>query len=117
MAFVGSTDHALKDRTVIEINMKMGAAHHRLGHAAEAARHFDRALKMHGALTARGADDPFTRYYIAAVHALRGEADKALDSLERVAARYPRLTFARLRRDPDMESLRGNERFARLTAE
>ena len=117
LAFVGSTDHALKDRTVIEINMKMGAAHHRLGHAAEAARHFDRALKMHGALTARGADDPFTRYYIAAVHALRGEADKALDSLERVAARYPRLTSARLRRDPDMESLRGNERFARLTAE
>jgi tetratricopeptide (TPR) repeat protein/predicted Ser/Thr protein kinase len=117
LAFVGSTDHALKDRTVIEINMKMGAAHHRLGHAAEAARHFDRALKMHGALTARGADDPFTRYYIAAAHALRGDADKALDSLERVAARYPPLTSARLRRDPDMESLRGNERFMRLTAE
>ena len=117
LAFVGSTDHALKDRTVIEINMKMGAAHHRMNHPLEAARHFDRALKMHDALTARGADDPFTRYYIAAIHALRGESDKALDSLDRVAARYPRLTAARLRRDPDMESLRENERFARLTAE
>jgi hypothetical protein len=102
---------------VIEINMKMGAAHHRLGHTAEAARHFDRALKMHGALTARGADDPFTRYYIAGIHALREEADKALDSLERVAARYPRLTAARLVRDPDMESLRGNERYIRLTTD
>jgi tetratricopeptide (TPR) repeat protein len=117
LAFVGSTDHALKDRTVIEINMKTGAAHHRLGHGAEAARHFDRALKMHGALTARGADDPFTRYYIAGIHALRQETDKALDSLERVAARYPRLTAARLVRDPDMESLRGNDRYVRLTAD
>ena len=117
LAFVGSTDHALKDRTVIEINMKIGAAHHRMGHAAEAAHHFDRALKMHGALTARGADDPFTRYYIANIYALRGELDKAFDSIERVAARYPKLTSARLRRDPDMESLRGDARFARLTAE
>jgi serine/threonine protein kinase/tetratricopeptide (TPR) repeat protein len=117
LAFVGSTDHALKDRTVIEINMKMGAAHHRLGHTAEATRHFDRALKMHDALTARGADDPFTRYYIAGIHALRRETDKALDSLERVAARYPRLTAARLVRDPDMESLRGNDRYVRLTAD
>ncbi len=117
LAFVGSTDHALKDRTVIEINMKMGAAHHRMGHTVEAARHFDRALKMHSALTARGADDPFTRYYIAGVYALRGETEKALDSLERVAARYPRLTSARLRRDPDMESLREHERYARLVAE
>ena len=117
LAFVGSTDHALKDRTVIEINMKIGAAHHRMGHAAEAAQHFDRALKMHGALTARGADDPFTRYYIANIYALREELDKAFDSIERVAARYPKLTSARLRRDPDMESLRGDARFARLTAE
>jgi serine/threonine protein kinase/tetratricopeptide (TPR) repeat protein len=117
LAFVGSTDHALKDRTVIEINMKMGAAHHRMGRTVEAARHFDRALKMHGALTARGADDPFTRYYIAGVYALRGQTEKALDSLERVAARYPRLTAARLRRDPDMESLRGSEQYVRLTAD
>ena len=41
-----SSDHALKDRTAIELNVKMGAAYHRLGRADEAARHFDRALKM-----------------------------------------------------------------------
>ena len=116
LAFVRSTDHALKERTVIELNIKMGAAHHRLGHTAEAARHFDRALKLHAALSARGSDDPFTRYYIANLHALRGEVDKAFDSLERVSARFPELTAARMRRDPDLESLRNHPRWAQLTA-
>jgi serine/threonine protein kinase/tetratricopeptide (TPR) repeat protein len=116
LAFVASSDHALKERTAIEINMKMGAALHRMGRPADAARHFDRALKDHGALAARGADDPFTRYYIAGLHALRGDADKAFESLERVFARYPELTGARIQRDPDLESLRGDARFARLLA-
>ncbi|MGB2714895.1 MAG: protein kinase [Vicinamibacterales bacterium] len=116
LAFVRSTDHALKERTVIELNIKMGAAHHRLEHTAEAARHFDRALKLHAALSARGSDDPFTRYYIANLHALRGEVDKAFDSLERVSARFPELTAARMRRDPDLESLRNHPRWAQLTA-
>jgi len=116
LAFVRSTDHALKERTVIELNIKMGGAHHRLGHTAEAAHHFDRALKMHAALTGRGADDPFTRYYIANLHALRADVDKAFDSLERVSARFPELTAARMRRDPDLESLRDDPRWAQLTA-
>jgi hypothetical protein len=71
---------------------------------------------MHDALTARGADDPFTRYYIAGLHALRGEPDQAFDSLQRAAARNPELTAARLRRDRDFESLRGDPRFSQLTA-
>ena len=115
LAFVASSDHALKERTAIEINMKMGASYHRLTRAADAARHFDRALKMHGALTARGADDPFTRYYIGGLHALRGDTDRAFDSLQRVSARYPELTAARMLRDPDLESLRGDPRFGPLT--
>ena len=116
LAFVASSDHALKERTAIEINMKMGAAYHRMGRSADAARHFERAQKMHAALSARGADDPFTRYYIAGLHALRGDRDRAFDSLERVSARYPELTAARMRRDPDLDSLRGDSRFIRLTA-
>jgi tetratricopeptide (TPR) repeat protein len=117
LAFVASSDHALKERTAIEINTKMGAAYHRMGREADAARHFDRAIKMHSALAARGADDPFTRYYIANVHALQGEPDKAFDSLQRVSARYPELTAARMRRDPDLESLRTDPRFGQLTAQ
>ena len=115
LAFVASSDHALKERTAIEINIKMGSAYLRMGQQADAARHFDRALKMHSALSARGADDPFTRYYIACLYALRGDVDRAFESLYRVAARYPALTAARMRRDPDLESLRNDGRFTQLT--
>jgi serine/threonine protein kinase/tetratricopeptide (TPR) repeat protein len=111
LAFVGSTDHALKERTSIELNVKLGAAYHRQGKTEDAARHFTRALKMFEARVAKGADDPYTRYYIACLHALRGDGDRALDALERVAAALPALTAARVRRDPDLERLRDDPRF------
>ena len=114
LSFVGSSDHALKDRTAIEINVKMGAAYHRLGSTADASRHFRRASKLFDALIAKGADDPFTRYYIACLHALTGAADQALESLERVGAKLPALTAARMRRDPDLDPLRGSPRFQAL---
>jgi hypothetical protein len=50
------------------------------------------------------------------LYALRGDADKALESLERVSARFPELTAARMRRDPDLESLRDHPRWAPLVA-
>jgi tetratricopeptide (TPR) repeat protein/predicted Ser/Thr protein kinase len=111
LSFLGSSDHALKDRTVIELNIKIGAAYQRQGRQAEARRHFDRARKNFDSLIAKGADDPFTRYYVACMYALTGEADRAFDSLERVAARLPALTAARARRDPDLEALREDARF------
>ena len=40
------------------------------------------------------------------MHALSGDADRAFDSLERVAAKLPALTAARVRRDPDLDALR-----------
>jgi tetratricopeptide (TPR) repeat protein/predicted Ser/Thr protein kinase len=115
LSFVASSDHALKDRTAIEINVKMGAAYHRQGRGAEAARHFSRALKMFDGLVAKGADDPFTRYYIACVHALAGDADRAFDSLERAGARFPALTAARMARDPDLDPVRADPRVAALS--
>ena len=114
LAFVASSDHALKERTAIELNVKLGAAYHRQQRHDLAKRHFDRAAKMFDALIARGADDPFTRYYIACLHALTGASDRAFDSLERVGAKLPALTAARIRRDPDLESLRPDPRFADL---
>jgi hypothetical protein len=94
----------------------MGAAHHRQGRTEEATRHFERAVRMFDSLIANGADDPFTRYYIAVAHALTGATDRAFDSLERVAARLPALTVARMRRDPDLETLRQNSRFDHILA-
>ena len=44
---------------------------------------------------AKGADDPYTRYYIACLLALRGETDRAFELLQRVHASLPALTAAR----------------------
>ena len=111
LAFVRSTDHALKERTSIEITMKLGAAYHRWGRTEEAGRFFDRAMKAFDQLVAKGADDPYTRYYIACLLALRGESERALEMLERVHRALPALTAARIRRDPDLETLKGDPRF------
>ena len=111
LAFINSSDHALRERTNIELGVRVGAAYHRQGRPQDAARHFDRTLKAFEARVARGADDPATRYYIATLHALRGETDRALDSLARVAAAQPALTHARALRDPDLEVLRDHPRF------
>ncbi|HET7220513.1 MAG TPA: protein kinase [Vicinamibacterales bacterium] len=111
LAFVGSTDHALKERTSIEIMMKLGAAYYRLGKMDDAARFFDRALRAFEQRVAKGADDPYTRYYIACLLAIRGEIDRAFDVLERVSKSLPALTAARAGRDIDLENLRGDARF------
>jgi non-specific serine/threonine protein kinase len=111
LAFIGSGDHALRERTTIELNVKIGAVYLRQGRDDDANRHFDRAVKAFDSRVANGADDPFTRYYIACLHALRGDEDRALDSLERVAQRFPRLTATRASKDFDLQSLRGSPRF------
>lgn len=116
LAFIGASDHALRDRTLLELNVKIGAAYLRLGRTEDGERHFGRALKAFDTRVAIGADDPFTRYYIACLYALRGDTGHALDSLERVAQALPALTAARARVDVDLESLRGEERFQAITA-
>jgi len=114
MVFVGSSSHALRERTMIELNVKAGAAYLRQGQAEEAQRRFTRAIKSFETRVSEGADDPFTRYYAACAYALGGDRDRALDSLERVGARLPALTAARASRDIDLESLRGDPRFERI---
>jgi hypothetical protein len=85
-----------------------------LGRTQEATTHFDRAIRMFDSLIAKGAADPFTRYYIAVAHALSGAVDRAFDALERVASELPALTVARIRRDPDLEMLHREPRFDAL---
>jgi serine/threonine protein kinase/cytochrome c-type biogenesis protein CcmH/NrfG len=114
MAFINSSDHALRERTNIELNVKVGAVYLRQGRTEDAHRHFDRARKAFDARVARGADDPATRYYIATMYAMRGDADRALESLERVARLQPALTPARATRDIDLDTLRSDPRFDQL---
>ena len=115
MAFLQTSDHALKERSVMELDIKLGAAYlRRRQDGRRPDTHFDRALKTFESRVAKGADDPFTRYYVADLHALRGDADRAFDSLERVFAKQPALTAARIVRDPDLASLTNDPRFARI---
>ena len=78
-----SSDHALKERTLIELDCKIGATYLRMKRTADADRHFSRAVKTFDRRLARGADDPFTKYYMAALYALKGETDRALRYLGR----------------------------------
>ena len=73
-AFLAEHDHALKGRLQIEILQKQGAAYWRKGDREAADRAFAEMMKAFRARQSRGADDPFTKYYVASLHALRGES-------------------------------------------
>ncbi len=114
--FLQRVDHALRSRIFIELHQRIGDARLRSGDAAGgrtalnlAAEAFERRLRT-------GADDPFTRYYAACAYALRGEADKALFSLEKAASSRRRFTIARARVEPALEGLRPIPRFEALLA-
>ena len=114
LSFISSSDHALRERALIEVTAKLGAAWHRKGRGDDAERYFDMALKGFKSRVAKGADDPYTRYYIACLYALRGDADKALDSLERSSVGLKAINRVRAPLEPDLESLRDHPRFRAL---
>jgi tetratricopeptide (TPR) repeat protein/predicted Ser/Thr protein kinase len=116
LAFLGSGDHALRERTLIETELKLSAAYWRLGDQAAADRFFERAVRAFKGRQARGADDPATTYYVAAAHALRGDAAKAVRHLEASFARLRALNRARAGLDPDFDPVRGDPGFQALVS-
>jgi serine/threonine protein kinase/Flp pilus assembly protein TadD len=114
LKFLQSSDHALRQRALIEIDQKMGAAYLRLGQMEEAERHFTSGIKRYQELRARGSADPFTNYYMANLYALKGDADLALKYLHRAIAELHDVNVARARIDPDFNSLRDDPRFQKL---
>jgi serine/threonine-protein kinase len=77
----------------------------RTGQADEARRHGQRALDL-------GASDPYVVYPVAQVHLAIGDTERALELIEKaIASGYPR---EEVRRDPELERLRSDPRFARM---
>ena len=114
LSFLRRVDHALKDRAIIELHTRIGSAHRALGHPEEARGALMLAVGAFEDRLRVGADEPFTRYYVAAAWALLGEAERALDVLEAAAAMRRVYVVERARIDPDFEGLRSEPRFARL---
>jgi non-specific serine/threonine protein kinase len=99
-------DHLLRERTSIELQQKLAAAYRRKGDLATAERFEAQAQQLFAARLARGADDAATRYYMAVLHALRGEAARAREHLARPLQELPAFTKWRVPRDPDLDPVR-----------
>ena len=112
-----SSNHALKDRSLIELNYKMGAAYTRMGQPDDAERHFGWALKAFEKRLARGADDPFTKYYMAALCALRGDVERSVRYLDESLEHLPALNRTRASVDPDFDGIRNDPRFVAALAD
>jgi serine/threonine protein kinase/tetratricopeptide (TPR) repeat protein len=107
LEFISLTDHALRERTTIEICQKLSAAYQRKGDGENAQAYFDRAVRAFDQRLAGGGDDPYTRYYMAALHAMRGDIEAARRHLEKPLAEIGVFTRWRLERDPDFDGVRG----------
>ena len=116
LEFVARVDHALRGRISIELNQRLGGSYLALGETAPAAAAFTAALTGWEERVRMGADDPFTRYYAAAVYALQGQTEPALANLEKAARARRAFVVERARIEPEFESLRGESRFEALTA-
>lgn len=110
--YLNASDHALRDRAIIEVEQKLGSAHYRKGDAEQAEAHNRRALEAFSARLAAGADDPFTRYYIATLFAVRADAAAARRHLDRPLADLGAFTRWRLAHDPDFDAVRSSAAFA-----
>jgi len=116
LAFLSTTDHGLRERTLIELHQKLNAVFDAKGDAEQAERFATLAVEEHARRLAGGADDPATRYYVAAIYARRGDLDNTLTNLALPLARLPLFTPWRLERDPDFDRVRSLPSFAERLA-
>lgn len=111
LAFLASIDHALRERTLIELHQKLSALFAARGDAEQAERYGRLAIEGFERRLAGGADDPATRYYIAAVYAQRGDLDSTLKHLAIPLRDLPLFTPWRLQHDPDFDRVRRHPAF------
>lgn len=114
LEFMSAGDHLLRDRSVIELHQKLAAAFYRQGQKTDAQMHGQRAKQAFENRLTMGADDPFTRYYMATLYAIKGDAETAASHIERAYAGLPALTAWRIARDPDFATVRDHPTFAKF---
>ena len=95
----------------IEVQQKLSAAWWRKGDRNKADQFFERAMQGFNARVSRGADDPFTKYYIASLHALREDVGTAVRLLGESLEALPALNRRRAILDPDFDPIRGHREF------
>lgn len=115
-AALAASDHALRERSLIELHVKLAATYHRMDQPADANRHCTEAVTRFERRVARGADDPATKYYIASLYGLRGDAEKAVRYLRKSIAALPALNRVRATADPDFDPIRADPAFAEALA-
>ena len=111
VAALAASDHALRERSLIELHVKLAATYQRMDRPADSNRHFTEAVTRFQRRIARGADDPATKYYIASLYGLRGDAEKAVRYLRESIAELPALNRVRAAADPDFDPIRSDPAF------
>lgn len=114
LVFLRNSQHALKERTLIEVNQKLVSAYVRQGNMQDALAAFDQVARGFDARLAADADDPFTRYYVACASAMMGLRDRALEHLTKAIEGRRNFNAARARVEIDFESLRDDPQFLAL---
>lgn len=117
IVFLRQSNHALKERTLIEVHQKLVSAYIRQGNLEDARAAYEQVTKGFAARLAMGADEPFTRYYVACAAAMMGDKDAALEHLTKAIEGRRNFNTARARVEIDFESLRNDPAFQALLAE
>jgi serine/threonine protein kinase/Tfp pilus assembly protein PilF len=106
LLFLTAIDHVLKERALIELHQKMGAAYLKLGQRPDAERHLKTAIRSFEDRLASGTDDAPTKYYAAVAYALSGDLKHAVKYLEQTFTKLGALNRKRIMHDPDLEGVR-----------
>jgi pentatricopeptide repeat protein len=114
LVFLRQSNHALKERTMIEVNQKLVSAYVRQGNPEDARKMFDQLIRGFESRLAAEADDPFTRYYVACACAMMGDKDRALEHLKKAIDGRRNFNVARAKVEIDFEGLHDDERFKTL---
>jgi serine/threonine protein kinase/tetratricopeptide (TPR) repeat protein len=116
IVFARQSDHALKERVLIEVYQKLVSAYVRQENMEDAREAFGHVTRGFEERLAKGADDPFTRYYVACAHAMMGDRRGALDHLRIAIEGRRNFNAARARVEIDFEGLRDDPVFQELVS-